>query len=141
MFNYYWPLGLIVLSNVLYNIASKSTPHNINPMAALTITYIVGAICCFVLYFVTNKGALVAHDWTHVSWTAFVMGMTVVGLEIGSIYMYKAGWPLSISLIFHSSLTAIALIVVAILIYKETVSLVNLSGVVVCLLGLYLMNK
>ncbi len=141
MFNYYWPHGLIVLSNVLYNIASKSTPHDINPLAALTITYIVGAICCFGLYFVTNKGVFATHDWTHVSWTAFVMGMTVVGLEIGSIYMYKAGWPVSIALIVHSTLTALALIVVAVLLYKEAVSVTTLVGIVVCLVGLYLINK
>ena len=43
MFNYVWPLGLVVLSNVLYQICAKSVPEGMNPLASLTITYLIGA--------------------------------------------------------------------------------------------------
>ena len=33
-----YPIMMIVLSNVMYNICQKSTPGNVNPFAALTVT-------------------------------------------------------------------------------------------------------
>ena len=44
MFNYIWPIGLAVLSNVVYQICAKSVPSEMNPFASLTITYAVAAI-------------------------------------------------------------------------------------------------
>ena len=39
----YWPIGLAVLAEVMYQISSKSTPQDLNPFASLTITYLIGA--------------------------------------------------------------------------------------------------
>lgn len=44
MFNYIWPLALVVVSNVFYQICAKSVPESMNPLASLTITYAVGAV-------------------------------------------------------------------------------------------------
>ena len=41
--SYYWPIALIVVSNIFYNICSKSTPNTLNPFAALTVTYSIEA--------------------------------------------------------------------------------------------------
>lgn len=35
MFSYVWPLGLVVLSNTLYQICAKEVPEKINPFASL----------------------------------------------------------------------------------------------------------
>lgn len=55
MFQYFWPIGLVVLSNVFYQICAKSTPSAMNPFASLTITYLVGAITSLILYFVLSE--------------------------------------------------------------------------------------
>ena len=44
MINYVWPLILIVLSNVFYQVSAKSVPDGMNPFASLTITYLIGAV-------------------------------------------------------------------------------------------------
>ena len=54
--NMYWPIALIVLANIFYNICTKSTPSDIDPLASLTITYLVGAASAAVLYFALNRG-------------------------------------------------------------------------------------
>ncbi len=54
MFNYVWPVALVVLSNVLYQICAKSLPEGTNPFASLTVTYFVGTVFSFVLYFVMS---------------------------------------------------------------------------------------
>ena len=56
MFSYIWPIALVVLSNVVYQICAKSNPRDIDPLASLTVTYAVGAIASAILYYVTNKG-------------------------------------------------------------------------------------
>lgn len=49
MFSYIWPIALVVLSNVVYQICAKSTPRDIDPLASLTVTYTVGAIASALL--------------------------------------------------------------------------------------------
>lgn len=57
MINYLWPLALAVLSNVFYQICAKSVPEGMNPLASLTITYVIGAVSSFVLYYALNRDA------------------------------------------------------------------------------------
>ncbi len=42
MFNYVWPIALVIISNVVYQICAKSVPKEMNPFASLTVTYVVG---------------------------------------------------------------------------------------------------
>ena len=32
MFSYIWPIGLVVLSNVIYHVCAKSTPETMHPL-------------------------------------------------------------------------------------------------------------
>ena len=63
MFSYVWSIGLVVLSNVLYQICAKSTPNDMHPLASLTVTYIIGAVSSAVLYYVMNKGGNLIRDY------------------------------------------------------------------------------
>jgi drug/metabolite transporter (DMT)-like permease len=137
----YWPIALIVLSNVFYHICSKETPSAVNPFASLTVTYGVGVLASLVLYFVTQKGGSLLSEYRQVNWVSFVFGLTLVGLEAGYIYLYKAGWEISVGSLIASVLLAIALIVVGVLLYKETISLRKVAGVILCLVGLYFINQ
>ena len=76
-----WPIVLIVLSNVIYNICSKETPSGINPFAALSVTYIVGAFFSIVLSFLLNRGGNLLHEYRNLNWSSFILGLAVVGLE------------------------------------------------------------
>ena len=55
--NYWTPVLLLIASNVIYNICSKSTPSGINPLAMLTIVYLIGAILAGVLYYVVGDSS------------------------------------------------------------------------------------
>ena len=41
MIAYIWPIALVVFANVMYQICAKSMPVDINPLAALTVTYMM----------------------------------------------------------------------------------------------------
>ena len=44
---YVWPMVLVVTSNILYQICTRSTPKGVNPFASLVVTYLVGAAVSF----------------------------------------------------------------------------------------------
>lgn len=141
MFAYIWPIALVVLSNIVYHICAKSLPEEIDPFASLTITYLVGAVVSAVLYFVTNRGGNLLKDVSRTNWAPFVLGVVIVGLEAGFIYAYKAGWQVSTASIVQSSFLTVALLFVGYLLYKEQLTATKLIGTVICLVGLYFINK
>ncbi len=140
MINYIWPLALVVLSNAFYQICAKSVPDGINPLASLTITYLVGAAISFVLYIILNKDASILREYSHLNWAPFVLGLSIVGLEVGYIYAYKAGWGVSTAQIVQAAVLAVILIFVGYGLYKESITWNKVCGIIVCLIGLGLIN-
>ncbi|MBO4844721.1 MAG: EamA family transporter [Lachnospiraceae bacterium] len=140
MINYIWPLLLIVLSNVFYQVSAKSVPDVMNPFASLTITYLIGAMVAFVFYIVINKDVNIIQEYHKANWAPFVLGLSVVGLEVGFIYAFKAGWPVSTAQIVQAAIVAVVLIFVGFGIYHESITWNKVIGIVVCLAGLGLIN-
>lgn len=140
MFNYIWPLGLVVLSNVFYEIAAKAVPDKMDPFASLTISYVIGTIISFVMYLLLNHGGNILQEYQKTNWAPFVLGIVIVGLEVGYIYAYKAGWPVSVAQIVQAVVVAIILIFVGYMLYQEAITWNKIVGIMVCLVGLGLIN-
>ena len=141
MINYWWPIALIVFSNVAYNVCAKSSPAEVHPLASLTITYVVSAVFSGVLYKLLSGGGSLLQEYHHVNWTVFAFGLALVGLEAGSIYMYKAGWDISAGQIVHSALLAVCLVIVGAIAYHEHIGVSKIAGIVLIFAGLIIMNK
>ena len=141
MFSYIWPIALVILSNVVYQICAKSTPRDIDPLASLTVTYAVGAIASAIIYYVMNKGGHLLREYSHLNWSPFVLGIVIVGLEVGFIYAYKAGWQVSVASIVQSSFLAVALLLVGFFLYHEALTASKAAGILICMIGLYFINR
>ena len=137
----YWPIALIVLSNIFYHLCTKSVPAQADPFATLTVTYLVGAVAAAVLYFVLNRGGNLLAEYRRLNWSTWVLGLAIVGLEAGSVYMYKAGWDISVGQLVYSALLAVCLLVIGVVFYKEPLTLSRVAGVVICMVGLYFLNR
>lgn len=140
-FSMIWPIAVIVLANVFYNICAKETPSAVNPFASLTVTYAVGAVVSAALYFILSSEKNLLQEYHRLNWSSFVLGLAVVGLEAGSIYMYKAGWNVSSGQLVYSILLAICLILVGVFVYRESISATKIIGILVCIAGLFLINR
>lgn len=140
MFNYVWPIALIVLSNTVYQICSKSVPNETSPFAALTITYVVGAVVSALMHFITHPTVNILKEFTKMNWAPYVLGLVVVGLEVGWIYAYKAGWQVSMGAIVQSAFLAVILIFVGLLLYREPITWNKILGIGICLVGLFFIN-
>jgi drug/metabolite transporter (DMT)-like permease len=140
LINYIWPIALVVFSNVLYQICAKSVPNTLNPFASLAVTYGVGTVVSLILFSVLNRGANLFKEISKVNWAPLAFGVVLVGLEIGWIYAYRAGWQVSTAQIVQSAFLAVVLIMVGALLYKETISWNKMVGVAICLVGLVFIN-
>ena len=77
----------------------------------------------------------------HLNWAPIVLGIVIVGLEVGFIYACKAGWPVSTAQIVSSSFLAACLLLTGFFLYQEQINITKIVGVMICLLGLYFINK
>ena len=141
MFSYVWPVILIVLSNVCYQISTKSVPDGLNPYASLLVTYLVGAAICVILYYALGNRGNLLQECTKVNWSAFALGLAIVGLEVGYVYAYQAGWSVSILPTVQAAFLAIVLVGVGFLVYREAITANRIVGLAVCLAGLYILNR
>lgn len=139
MFSYIWPIALVVLSNIVYHICAKSVPENVSPFASLTVTYLLGAVFSGMMFFIMEKGNII-REIGKMNWAPYILGIVIVGLEVGFIYAYKAGWQVGTASVVQSSFLAIALIGVGALLYHEGLSWNKLAGIGICMLGLVFIN-
>ena len=140
MLSYIWPIALVVLSNTLYQICAKSVPEGMNPLASLTITYLVGAAVSCAMYYILNRNADLLKEIRLTNWAPIVLGIVIVGLEVGFIYAFRAGWQISMAQIVSSAVLAVILIFVGYLLYHEAITWNKIAGIIICLAGLVLIN-
>ena len=140
MIAYVWPIALVVLSNVVYQICAKSVPGEMNPFASLTVTYLVAAAASAVLFFLIGQNDSLIKEYAKLIWAPFVLGIVIIGLEAGWLYAYKAGWQVSTAFIVQSAFLASVLLFVGFFLYHESLTWNKLVGVVICLIGLIFIN-
>ena len=136
-----WPIALVIFSNIIYQICAKGVPKNMDVMASMTITYLVGAVCSAIMYFVMNKNGNLLQEYMKTNWAPIFLGASVVGLEVGFIYAYKNGWGVSTASIVQSAFLAVVLLFVGALLYHETINISKIIGVGFCLVGLFFLNR
>ena len=140
MFSYIWPVALVVISNTLYQVCAKSVPEGMNPLASLTVTYLIGAVVSCALYYMLNRDANLFREVRLTNWAPVVLGIVIVGLEVGFIYAFRAGWQVGTTQIITSAVVAVLLIFVGYLLYHEAITWNKIAGIIICLAGLVLIN-
>lgn len=137
----YWPIFLVVISNVFYHICAKSAPKSVNPLIVVMLSYAVGTIISLLLYFLGNRPSNILQEVKNVNWAVFVFGIAIIGLEIGNINMYRVGWNVNTGYMVQSAIFAVALLLVGYLMFKEPITFNKIIGTVLCLAGLYFIRK
>ena len=89
---------------------------------------------------ISSKGKNIFTELGKTNWTTFVLGIVIIGLELGYILAYRNGWQMSTASVTANIALAIALIVVSLVFYKETITVKQIAGIVLCGGGLVLIN-
>ena len=136
-----WPVLVVVGANTIYNISTKSTPANVNAFASLAMTYVMAALSSVVLFFLTSDSKNILAELAKTNWTAYALGVAIIGLEFGYICIYRAGWKIGVASLVANISLACVLLVVGYFFYKEVITLKQLLGMGVCAIGLMLIVK
>src|SRR6266498_1264159 len=140
MFLFYFSIILAICSSALYHFTAKSTPSNVNFTVSLLVTYSVLFIV-FLLTFVffPIKNGL-GFELKQLNWASVGLAIAIVGIEFGFLLTYRSGWNLGIAAVLVNVVASLILVPVAILFFKDKISLVNILGILVCLVGLVMLN-
>ncbi len=131
---------LVVVSNVLYHIFQKTTPEDVNPLLSLAITYGVAVLLCLVLLPLFPLTTNLKDSLRQLNWTSFALAFAVLGLELGFLLAYRTGWNISAAPLVSNVTMALILLPIGLLFFKEKLSPVNSIGILMCVLGLVLIN-
>lgn len=138
---FWWPIALVVACNALYQICSKSVPAAASPFLAVAVTYAVACLACLGVYLFTNGPSHLGDDFRNVNWASPLLGLVVIGLEIGFLFAYRAGWTVSTAATVQGAILAVVLVAVGYFAFKESITLTKLLGIAVSLVGIYLINR
>ena len=135
------PLLLNVFGNTIYNVAGKGTPEKENSFASLSLSYMVGMVLCVILFFVTNPGGNILAAVSKANWASYVLGLTIVFIDLALILLYRVGWDVSIGSLIANIGVSLMSVVVGVACFGEAMTMIKGGGIVVCILGLYVVNS
>lgn len=137
MFSTWWPLLLVVLSSVGYQVGLKEVSGIGDPMISLMVTYLAASAVSFVIYFFQSLGKeSFLRGVLSVNVSAMGLGLAIVGIEVGTLFMYRAGWAVNVAFVVANGLIVAALMLTGFLLYKEKLTLRQLIGVGISLAGI-----
>ena len=134
-------LALAIACTVGYHLVLKLTPAGVNPLLSLIVTYSLGTVLFGALLIVTPGGFDWRQEIRQLNWTALALAFTVVGLDLGFMFLYRSGFEVSLGALVTQSAAALLLLAVGVLVFKEKLSAANAAGLVLCLVGLWLVNR
>lgn len=133
-------IAVTIVSNVFYHIIQKVTPQDANPVLSLAVSYLAAALLCVALLPVFPLKDGFKASLLRLNWTSLALALTLVGLEVGFLLAYRAGWQVSMAGLVSNATVSLILLPVGIVLFRDKLSSTNLIGVLITVLGLALMN-
>jgi multidrug transporter EmrE-like cation transporter len=140
MFLFYFSITLAICSSALYHFTAKSTPSNVNFTVSLLVTYSVALVVTLVGFFFFPAANGITAELKQLNWASIGLAIAIVGIEFGFLLTYRSGWNLGIAAVLVNVVASLILVPVAIFIFKDKLTWVNIIGILVCLAGLVMLN-
>lgn len=140
MFLFYFSITLAICSSALYHFVAKSTPSNVNFTVSLLVTYAVAfTVTLFTFFFFPIKnGGMV--ELKQLNWASIGLAIAIVDIEFSFLLFYRSGWNLGIAAVLTNVVASLILVPVAIFVFKDKLNWVNITGILVYLAGLVMLN-
>ena len=133
------PPLLVIGGSLLYHVAAKSVPKTVAPLAALVGVYFTALVASLVAYAIARRADAARVAIWHP--TVAAVGLGVLMIELGFLLTYRAAWPVSMASVMMNGIVAVLLLPVGAALFGETITAVRVAGVVLCLLGLTLLQR
>ncbi len=135
----FFPITLAVLANVFYHIASKSIPAEQNAFMGLIVNYATALIASTILFLITPHEKILI-EAAKTNWACVLMGLSITGVEVGFIMIYRAGGEISTASLIVSILIALAMLIIGGFFYHEQISAQKIFGAALCIAGVIVLS-
>jgi drug/metabolite transporter (DMT)-like permease len=132
-------LAVAALGNAIYHLGQKAIPAQANPMAVLMGLYLV-AFLVAAAAFPFFQGPLSLRAQV-LSWPVVTVAVGVVLIEAGFLLAYRTGGSLQWSGVAVNATSALLLVPVAVVCFRESFSPVRALGIALTLAGMVLMAR
>lgn len=134
-------LALAIAATVGYHVVTKLVPAGAHPVATLLTAYLFGSFLCAGILLVTPVEAGFRSHFTLVNWTAPALAASIVLIDLAFILLYRSGFAVSLGALVTQVSAALALLGLGFLFFKDRLTMSQLAGIVLCLAGLWLVNR
>ena len=140
---YLTSIGLMVSCNVVYSLAQKFLPKDVNPFMALVVVYMIAGLFSLLLAFAFKVVSVneISSTVGKLNWAVVLLGLAIVGIELGYLLAFRAGWKISAASLVTNVAASLLLVPVGLMLLKEHVKLPNLIGLALCVIGLVLTSS
>lgn len=134
-------MAMTIFGGLLYHVSQKSIPKTANPLYVLILAYTAGIalLAIFALFYSTEKSLV--SSFKEANWAVYVVGIGAAFIEIGFLLAYRWGWDISKANVMANIGMAVLLIPIGIVLFKERISVTQVVGIALCLIGLMLVAR
>lgn len=136
------PLVAVVLGQVAYHLMIRTTPKNYSAVFMILVAYVAGA-CLLSIVFLLERRLPGAQSGI-VSWDLLVraagVGASICLIEVGYVYAYRRGLPLSFGALVVFATTTAVLVPLSIFAFHQALSIRAFIGVSVIVVGLMILS-
>ncbi len=138
---FYFSFILAVIGPVLYHVIQKVTPATVDPFVSLSVSYITALMICIIGLIVHPPAQGLRQSFRQLNWTSLLLGVSIILIEIGYMMLYRSGWSLTNGSLACTAVGTLLLVTLGVTLFHEPVTFQKLAGVVLCLGGLFLINR
>jgi len=123
-----------------YQYFVKRVPGSLNPFVSVIAMYVAVLVLGVVLLVLfPAEGGLLRH-FRQLSWIQLALAVSVIMIELGFLLMYRYGWDLSTGNLVTGVVINIFLVGLGVTLLGEKVSIINVIGIALCILGVALIS-
>jgi len=139
---YYGAMLMTVVANVAYHFCQRSIAPRADPLVSLLATYCVAALAtaCALPFFRAAGAPSLPSQLRALNWASYCVGLAILGLELGFLLAYRAGWKVGVAALYSNALVTILLVPVGLLAFRETLDARRLLGLALAGGGLWLLS-
>ena len=138
---FYLPIVIMILGTTFYHIGQKSVPSQVSPVLSLAVNYLTALVATLLLLPLYPLRATGSGSLRTVNWASYVVGVSIVGVELAVLLAYRTGWKISLVSVIGNTASALLLVFVGLIFYHEQLSGKNVAGIALCLVGLALITQ
>jgi multidrug transporter EmrE-like cation transporter len=134
------PLVLTISGGLLYHVAAKSLPKTVEPLLVLVVAYGTALAVSVVAYVLSPPLAGPGPSTRPWHLALPLVGLGAVLIELGYVLAYRAAWPVSTASVLTNGVVAMLLVPIGILVFGDSLTIANLIGLALCVVGLALLR-